>query len=42
VVWRWESDAFGTTIPMQDPDGDGQATLINLRFPGQYYDVELK
>jgi type VI secretion system secreted protein VgrG len=42
VVWRWESDAFGTAIPMQDPDGDGQATLINLRFPGQYYDAESK
>lgn len=42
MVWRWESDAFGTTIPMQDPDGDGQATLINLRFPGQYYDAESK
>ena len=24
----------------QDPDGDGQALIINLRFPGQYYDGE--
>jgi RHS repeat-associated protein len=23
-----------------DPDGDGQAFVYNLRFPGQYYDVE--
>ncbi|MEN9434006.1 MAG: hypothetical protein RLZZ422_1595 [Pseudomonadota bacterium] len=42
MVWRWESDAFGTAIPMQDPDGDGKATIINLRFPGQYYDAESK
>lgn len=40
VVWRWESDAFGSSAPQQDPDGDGIATLINLRFPGQYYDAE--
>ena len=42
VVWRWESDAFGTTLPLQDPDNDGKATVINLRFPGQYYDAETK
>jgi RHS repeat-associated protein len=40
IVWKWESDAFGTTPAQQDPDADGKATLINLRFPGQYYDVE--
>ena len=22
------------------PDGDGRATVINLRFPGQYFDQE--
>ena len=39
-VWRWESDPFGTTAPLQDPDGNGVPTVINLRFPGQYYDAE--
>ena len=40
VVWRWDSDAFGTTAADEDPDGDMNATTINLRFPGQYYDQE--
>ena len=40
VVWRWESDAFGTTAADEDPDGDMVTTTINLRFPGQYYDQE--
>ncbi|QLQ33444.1 MAG: RHS domain-containing protein [Candidatus Thiothrix singaporensis] len=40
IVWKWESDAFGTTVPQQDPDGDGKQTIVNLRFPGQYYDAE--
>lgn len=40
VVWKWESDAFGATLPNGDPDGDGMATTINLRFPGQYFDKE--
>jgi len=39
-VWRWESDAFGSTAPNDDPDGDGIKTTINLRFPGQYFDAE--
>ena len=40
VVWRWDSDAFGSTAPNEDPDGDGIKTTINLRFPGQYFDAE--
>lgn len=40
VVWRWNSAPFGETSPTQDPDGDGIATIVNLRFPGQYYDSE--
>jgi len=39
-VWKWESDAFGSTAPNEDPDGDGTKTVINLRFPGQYFDAE--
>jgi RHS repeat-associated protein len=40
VVWRWESDAFGATVANEDPDGDGVKVTVNLRLPGQYYDVE--
>lgn len=40
VVWRWESDAFGSTLPNEDPDGDGNKTTVNLRFGGYYADVE--
>ena len=40
LVWRWATDAFGSTLPDEDPDGDGQATTVNLRYPGQYFDPE--
>ncbi|UYM15948.1 RHS repeat domain-containing protein [Endozoicomonas euniceicola] len=40
VVWRWDSDAFGSEKAQQDPDGDGNKVAIPLRFPGQYYDRE--
>jgi RHS repeat-associated protein len=40
VVWRWESDPFGTTAPDEDPDGDGVRYTYNLRFPGQVFDQE--
>jgi RHS repeat-associated protein len=40
VIWRWESDPFGTTAPQEDPDGDQTDFTYNLRFPGQYYDEE--
>ena len=40
VVWRWESDAFGSTLADEDPDGNLSATTVNLRFPGQYFDSE--
>ncbi len=40
VVWRWDSDAFGSQAPNEDPDGDGHPTRIDLRFPGQYADAE--
>ncbi|MFI4954842.1 MAG: RHS repeat-associated core domain-containing protein, partial [Gammaproteobacteria bacterium] len=33
VVWKWDPDAFGVIQP------NGSVT-INLRFPGQYYDVQ--
>jgi RHS repeat-associated protein len=40
VVWRWDSDAFGTTQVNNNPDGDSNPTTINHRFAGQYFDEE--
>jgi RHS repeat-associated protein len=37
--WRWLAEPFGTTAPETNPDGLGSFTQ-NLRFPGQYADVE--
>jgi RHS repeat-associated protein len=42
VVWRWDSDPFGATEASEDPDGDGQPFTYNLRFPGQYFDLETR
>jgi RHS repeat-associated protein len=40
VVWRWElsGEAFGDEKPNEDPDGDGTAFVLDLRFPGQQHD----
>ena len=40
TVWQWQSDGFGKTAANEDPDGDGNPFAFNLRFAGQYYDVE--
>jgi len=40
VVWKWGSDSFGATAANDDPDGNGVAFEMNLRFAGQYYDSE--
>ncbi|WP_422491555.1 RHS repeat domain-containing protein [Endozoicomonas sp. ALE010] len=40
IVWRWQSDAFGLGQAEEDPDEDGKPTVVNLRFPGQYFDQE--
>ena len=40
VRWRWEGNAFGDTVPNEDPTTTGVATTVNLRFAGQYYDKE--
>ena len=37
--WRWLADPFGVSLPENNPSGLGALTL-NLRFPGQYFDVE--
>lgn len=41
VIWRWdlEGEAFGTTVPNQDPDGNGTLFVFNMRFPGQRNDA---
>ena len=40
VVWRWESDAFGGGDPVTTAIAVQEDTVINHRFPGQYYDQE--
>jgi RHS repeat-associated protein len=40
IVWRWDSDPFGTTVANEDPDGDSNLLVSNLTFPGQYFDTE--
>ena len=39
-VWEAEYEPFGKATVNQDPDGDGQIVINNLRFPGQYHDAE--
>ena len=41
AIWRWDlkGEAFGNTPPNQDPDGNGQAFVLNLRYPGQRFDA---
>jgi RHS repeat-associated protein len=42
IVWRWDLtvSAFGDHAPVGDPDGDSKAYVMNLRYPGQYFDAE--
>jgi RHS repeat-associated protein len=40
VVWRWDNiDPFGNNAANENPGGLGTFSY-NLRFPGQYFDVE--
>ncbi|WP_254460789.1 RHS repeat-associated core domain-containing protein [Xanthomonas sacchari] len=41
AIWRWDlkGEAFGNTAPDQDPDKDGTAFVLDMRFPGQRYDA---
>lgn len=41
IVWRWDSDPFGTNPANENPSGLG-SFQYNLRFPGQYYDQETR
>jgi RHS repeat-associated protein len=40
TIWRWDltGEAFGTTAPNQNPDGDATQFVLNMRFPGQRFD----
>jgi len=40
-VWTWDlkSEAFGNSVPNQDPDGDANPLVFDMRFPGQRYDA---
>jgi RHS repeat-associated protein len=42
IVWRWNltPTAFGEHAPVQDPDADSTDYVLNLRYPGQWYDAE--
>ena len=36
------AEPFGEGMPNEDPDGDGQAVVFDLCFPGQYFDGETR
>ncbi|MCC8570894.1 RHS repeat-associated core domain-containing protein, partial [Xanthomonas euvesicatoria] len=38
-TWSLKGEAFGNTAPNQDPDGDGAALVLDMRFPGQRFDA---
>ena len=40
VVWSWDPSPFGNTEANNNPDGNNIKFTFNIRFPGQYYDVE--
>ncbi|NYZ70408.1 RHS repeat-associated core domain-containing protein, partial [Endozoicomonas sp. SM1973] len=40
TLWSWVSDAFGVGEANEDVDGNGQKTVVSLRFPGQLADAE--
>jgi len=39
-IWSLESDAFGTSGPLNDVDGDGNKLHFFMRSSGQYFDGE--
>ncbi|MDQ3160790.1 MAG: RHS repeat-associated core domain-containing protein, partial [Pseudomonadota bacterium] len=40
AVWTWDlkGEAFGNTVPNQDPDTNGTAFVFNMRYPGMRAD----
>ncbi len=40
-IWQWGQDEpFGDTPPNEDPGNVGKPFVLNVRFPGQYFDQE--
>ncbi|WP_312682345.1 RHS repeat-associated core domain-containing protein [Stenotrophomonas chelatiphaga] len=39
-VWSWDmtADSFGSSLPNEDADDDGQTFKLEMRFPGQRFD----
>ena len=40
VIWKASYEPFGKATVDEDPDGNGVTYTLNVRLPGQYYDVE--
>ena len=40
VVWATTMQAFGEAVIDEDPDADTTNVTLNIRFPGQYSDME--
>lgn len=40
VVWKWNGEAYGSSAPNTNPDGDSTTDTLDLRFPGQIADSE--
>lgn len=40
LVWQWDGFSFGALAAGEDPDTDGMGVIVNLRYPGQYFDAE--
>ena len=40
AVWRAVYEPFGLAALNEDPDNNGESVVLNMRFPGQYYDSE--
>ncbi|MES9994269.1 MAG: RHS repeat-associated core domain-containing protein, partial [Candidatus Thiodiazotropha sp.] len=40
ILWQGHYQPFGEMEELADVDGDGEGFVLNLRYPGQYYDQE--
>jgi RHS repeat-associated protein len=40
LVWRWDGEGFGQTLPNQAVPNGAYPVYVNLRNPGQYFDQE--
>lgn len=37
--WGLKGEAFGNSVPNENPDGDANSFVFNMRFPGQRFDA---